>query len=262
MGKKVLILAKSGFGKSTSIGKQDYDDEETNIHIHIEGLDPHHTYVISATDKDLPFKGSRKMFPQTTYEALIAGDSKGRRISTNNAYTAAKIIEFLIQIPTIQNIVIDDTNYFQQDYMMANSLKSGWDAPKKAAHMLSAIFEAVQLASPTKNIYMLAHYESYKVNSAGDLEYRMKTTGQSSDNNITPEGKFDIMFFGKQYTDIATKTQKKVFITNFDGEFNAKSAPGMFPLEIPNDLGYVSKRIDQYYNGEEEEIVSEEPISN
>lgn len=255
MGKKVLILAKSGFGKSTSIGKQ--SEHENGLDIEIEGLDPYHTYVISATDKDLPFRGSRTMFPQTTYEKLVAGDVKGRRISTNNAYEAAKIILFLINVPPIHNIVIDDTNYFQQDYMMANSLKSGWDAPKKAAHMLGSIFDAIQAAGPTKNIYMMAHYESYKVNSAGDLEYRMKTTGQSADNNITPEGKFDIMFFGKQYIDIATKKQKKVFITNFDGEFNAKSAPGMFPLEIPNDLGYVARMIDKYYSGEEKLVVSD-----
>lgn len=252
MGKKVLILAESGFGKSTSIGKQSEHNPDLGLDIEIEGLDPHHTYVISATDKDLPFRGSRKMFPATTYEKLIAGDSTGRRISTNNAYTAAKIIEFLIGIPTIHNIVIDDTNYYQQDYMMANSLKGGYDAPKKSAHMLGAIFDAIQLASPTKNIYMMAHYESYKANTAGDIKFRMKTTGHSADNMITPEGKFDIMLFGKQTVNDATKKLEKVFVTNFDGEFNAKSAPGMFPLYIPNDLGYIARKIDEYYNSEAE----------
>lgn len=247
MGLKVLLLAESGFGKSSSIGKQDFDDDEENIHIHIEGLDPHHTYVISCTDKDLPFEGSREMFPITTWENLQAGDTVGRRISTNDAYTAAEIIKFLINIPTIQNIVIDDTNYYQQDYMMRNSLKAGYDAPKKAAHMLGSIFDAIQLAGPYKNIYMMAHYEGYKANSAGDIKYRMKTTGHSADNLITPDGKFDIMLFGKQYID-DTKQLRKVFVTRFDGEFNAKSAPGMFPLHIPNDLGYISKRITEFYN--------------
>lgn len=250
MGKKVLILAKSGFGKSTSIGEQ--HEHENGLDIDIEGLNPEHTYVISATTKDLPFRGSRRMFPETTWEALQRGDTKGRRISTNNAYIAAEVIKFLIPIEKIQNIVIDDVNYYQADYMMENSLKSGWDAPKKAAHMLGAIFNACELAGVVKNIYMMAHYESYKVNTAGDLEYRMKTTGQASNEYITPEGKFDIMFFGKQYIDEVTKKKVKVFVTNFDGEFNAKSAPGMFPLYIPNDLGYVAKKIDEYYNAEKE----------
>lgn len=141
--------------------------------------------------------------------------------------------------------------------MMTNSLKSGWDGPKKAAHMLAAIFEAMEMAGHTKNIYMMAHYEEYKANSNGDLEYRMKTTGQAANQHITPEGKFDILLFGKQYVDETDKKIKKVFVTNFDGEFNAKSAPGMFPLYIPNDLGYIAEKIDEYYNGESEENSSE-----
>ena len=55
---RVLILAPSGFGKSTSIGQlPEYG---------IIGLDPKDTYIISVTSKPLPFKGSSKIYPVTT----------------------------------------------------------------------------------------------------------------------------------------------------------------------------------------------------
>ena len=46
---KILILAKSGFGKSTSIGEIP--------ELGIKGLDPKETYLISCVNKPLPFRG-------------------------------------------------------------------------------------------------------------------------------------------------------------------------------------------------------------
>lgn len=246
MANKVLLLAPTGFGKSTAIGEQ--HEHENDLDIDIKGLDPKITYVISATSKDLPWRNSRNMFPNTTWDALQKGDVLGRRISTNDGYIAAKIIRFLIPTP-IQNIVIDDTNYFMQDHYMANSMKGGWDTPKKIGHIMSQIFDAVELAhSAGKNIYMMAHYEEYRKDNAGNLGFRMKTTGKATQEYITPEGKFDIMMFGKQYKEEGTNLIKKVFVTNFDGEYDgAKSPPGMFPLNIPNDLGIIEEYIKAYY---------------
>lgn len=65
---------------------------------------------------------------------------------------------------------------------------------------------------------------------------------------ITPEGKFDIVLFGKQSFDEQTKKITKNFVTNFDGRFPSKSPVGMFEeLYIPNDLGYVEKAVRAYY---------------
>lgn len=65
---------------------------------------------------------------------------------------------------------------------------------------------------------------------------------------ITPEGKFDIVLFGKQTYNEQTKKAEKVFVTNYDGQFPAKSPVGMFEkTHIPNDLGYVLEKINEYY---------------
>jgi hypothetical protein len=68
---------------------------------------------------------------------------------------------------------------------------------------------------------------------------------------ISPEGKFEIVLFADQQFDDNTKTVKKIFVTNYDGDLPAKSPVGMFDsIIIPNDLGYVLDKINEYNTGE------------
>ena len=111
---KVLILAKSGFGKSTSIGEIP--------ELGIKGLDPKETYLISCVNKPLPFRGASKKFPTTT----LANITKGSRIITKDAAEVAAAINILAKSP-YKYIVVDDLNYVSQDFYMKNALKGGWD---------------------------------------------------------------------------------------------------------------------------------------
>jgi hypothetical protein len=57
--------------------------------------------------------------------------------------------------------------------------------------------------------------------------------------------------FASQRQNEQEKTIHKFFVTNYDGEFPAKSPVGMFDtIEIPNDLGYVVNQIHKYNTGE------------
>ena len=113
---KALVLAKSGFGKSTSIGEIP--------ELGIKGLDPKTTFIISAVNKPLPFRGGKSQYVITD-KANIA---KGNRIITNQAQDVADIIRVLgNEKSPYQNIVLDDMNYISQDYYMKNALKGGWD---------------------------------------------------------------------------------------------------------------------------------------
>lgn len=235
---KILILAKSGFGKTTSIGEIP--------ELGLKGLDPKTTYLISCVNKPLPFRGANKKYVITTFEQI----NKGNRIITNDAETVAKTLDMLANSP-YKNIVLDDMNYISQDYYMKNALKGGWDTPKKIGYFMGKIFSAIEkYGDSDKNIIILAHGEEVPQQD-GRIYLKMKTTGKMVDEYVTPEGKFDVTLVGRSRFDAGQKKIVKEFITNED-EFTSspKSPYGMFPeLYIPNDLGLVVAKVNEYYNG-------------
>ena len=94
-------------------------------------------------------------------------------------------------------------------------------------------------------VFYLWHPEEDK-----ETGFKMKTVGTMVDSYLTLEGLFTVIL----YTKVEKTGDNKIkysFITNNDGKHPAKSPVGMFKdLYIPNDLGYVVKRIDEYNNGE------------
>lgn len=235
---RILVLAKSGFGKTFSMGQV----PELN---HI-GLDPKETYVISVTSKPLTFPKSRELY-KVAQKGKVA---TGNRYISNNPEEIATLLEQLLQSP-YKNIVVDDFNYLMQDYYMDNALKGGWDTPKKIGYFMGKIFSAIEkYGDSDKNIIILAHGEEVPQQD-GRIYLKMKTTGKMVDEYVTPEGKFDVTLVGRSRFDAGQKKIVKEFITNED-EFTSspKSPYGMFPeLYIPNDLGLVVAKVNEYYNG-------------
>lgn len=233
---KILLLAKSGFGKSTAIG----DIPELGI----KGLNPEETYLISAVNKPLPFRGANKKFVITTF----ADYTSGNRVITNDAKEVAALISALASPDCpYKNIVLDDMNYISQDYYMKNALKQGWDTPKQIGYGMGIIFDAINTVPEDKNVICLAHYEEYKDKNGDSISYRYKSTGNMVDSYITPEGKFEIVLYGKAYYDEKEKKSVRQFVTNDDGMYPAKSPVGMLPLYMPNDLGRVVEAVKAYY---------------
>ena len=173
---KCLVLAKSGFGKSTSIGKIP--------ELGIEGLNPKETYLISCVNKPLPFRGAAGKYKITTFAKI----AEGNRIITNDAKEIASIIEMLANSP-FKNIVLDDMNYISQDFYMKNALKGGWDTPKQIGYGMGLIFDAINKVPEDKNMICLAHFEEFKDKNGDSISYRYKSTGNMVDAYITPEGK-------------------------------------------------------------------------
>lgn len=236
---KILVLAKSGFGKSTSLGKiPEYD---------IKGLNPEETFIISTTSKPLPFRKSGEMY-KIVNQGLPPTKENGNRFISNDSAKITKVISFVQDNrPEIKNIVIDDLNYVMQDLYMQQSLKSGFDVFKKIGKAMDDIFTIME-KDETRNYICLAHFEEYKDSNADTISFRFKTVGKMVSDYITPEGKFDIVLFGKQSIGEDKKVVKN-FITNYDGEYPSKSPVGMFDeIYVPNDLGYVIDKVNEYYN--------------
>ena len=71
------------------------------------------------------------------------------------------------------------------------------------------------------------------------------------DDYITPEGKFDIILFGKSSFNAETKKAIKEFVKEFDGEYPAKYSLGALdalPDTFPNDLSIVVEELRKRYN--------------
>lgn len=181
---KILVLAKSGFGKTTS-----YCGREK---LGIKGLDPKETYVIQCISRGVPNPQFKLVSGVLKVENVGKPTQKikdsnilttGNRVQVDHLTgldkfaAVAEIIKILKKSP-FRNILIDDFNYLAQDFYMANAMKGGWDTPKQIGYGMGLIFDAFKDFPENKNIICLAHYEEYKDKNGDSISYKFKTTGK------------------------------------------------------------------------------------
>lgn len=251
---RILILARSGFGKTTS-----YCGREK---LGIKGLDPKETYVIQCVGRGVPNKNFKlvetplQMDPAKHVITNASILQTGNRICVEGItgldrfYAVANLIQILSKSP-FKNIIVDDFNYLSQDYYMANAMKGGWDTPKQIGYGMGLVFDAFKTISEKKNLICCAHYEEYKDKNGDSISYKFKTLGKMTDDYITPEGKFDVILFGKSSFNNETKQPVKEFVKEYDGEYPAKDSLGVLdelPAVFTNDLSLVVEAIDKFYN--------------
>lgn len=238
---KILILAPSGFGKTTSWAGREK--------LGIKGLDPKETYAIQCIGRGVP-NPNYKLCPSNEIKDM----AKGNRVQVDSVTgldrfkRVADLLDALKKSP-FKNIVIDDFNYLMQDYFMNNAMKGGWNTPKEIGFGIGLIFDAMKGYPEDKHIYVCAHYEKTNDND-GTVTYQMKTTGKMVNEYCTPQGKFDIILYGKQTYNEEEKKAIKTFVKDFDGTFPAKDSIGVLdgmPDEFPNDLALVSEELKKWY---------------
>lgn len=177
---KVLVLAKSGFGKTNSYcGRAKFG---------IKGLNPKETFVIQCVNRELP---NREYTLVTGFKPdgsdLKNFITKGNRIQVGNidGLDKFKLVSETIKLLALspfKNIVVDDFNYLSQDYYMDNAMKGGWDTPKQIGYGMGLIFKAFEAVSmANKDVFVLAHYEEYKDKNGDSISYKFKTTGAMVD---------------------------------------------------------------------------------
>lgn len=136
-----------------------------------------------------------------------------------------------------------------QDYFMNNAMKGGWQTPKEIGFGIGLIFDAMKGYPENKHIYVCAHYEKTNDND-GTVTYQMKTTGKMVNEYCTPQGKFDIILYGKQSYNEEEQKAVKTFVKDFDGTFPAKDSIGALDGlndEFTNDLHIVSEELKKFY---------------
>ena len=230
-----MVIAESGFGKSTAI----CPSEELGI----KGLDPNTTFIVNVSSKDLPARGWKKLYKHINGKDL----SSGNYVETNNGLDIAGLISILNEKkPEVNTLIIDDFQYIMADYYMDKAKTAGFDKFQDIGYFTGQIFKAIQKFKG--HVIILTHPE--EVQGTYGTTYKAKTAGKMIDQYITMEGKFDIVLYGAQDYDSKSKKAIKQFVTNFDGRYPAKSAPGMLPALMLNDLGLVVELVNKYYEGE------------
>ena len=220
--KLIGIVGQTGTGKSTSI----------------KHLDPKETYIINVAKKELPFKGSEKLYNV---------DSKNYK-EADDANEISRLLKTISEkAPHIKQIIIEDSNYIMGFNMVAKATETGFT---KFSLMAKDMVDLVRTARQLRDdliIYYFTHPET--IEDGGEIVgYKIKTAGKLIDNQINLEGLFTVVL----YTNVEEKKDGTIdynFVTNRYKKFPAKSPDGMFnELKIPNNLQEVSNTIREYYN--------------
>ena len=241
MANAVAVVTESGFGKTTSMGQIP--------ELGIKGLDPKETFLINVKNKPLPFRGWKNLY--TPVDISKGPPKEGNYFGSCNPYDIVKVMQYVsANRPDIKNLVVDDYQYVMSEEFMVNALKAGFDKFNKLAKNAYDIINTGISGREDLNFFLLTHSEV--IENGFQTSYKMKTIGKMLDSKVTLEGLFTIVLYGKQTWDDKEKKVTKQFVTNFDGQFPAKSPVGMFKdTYILNDLGAVAKALHDYNHGVE-----------
>jgi len=209
----VLIIGKSGTGKTTSL----------------RNLDPKDVILIQAVKKPLPFRTSNwKKWDKEKKQGSVFITDKAKTIIQwiDNAKKYGKKI-----------VIIDDFQYTMSNQFMRRSSEKGYFKFTDIAKDAWSIVQAVINSDDDIRVYILSHSSE---NDDGE-NIKMKTIGKLLDDKITMEGLFTIVLRS------IVKDGKFFFSTQNNGHDTCKSPIDLFDVEIDNDINVIDKQICNYY---------------
>ena len=220
--KLVGIVGATGTGKSTAI----------------KHLNPEETYIINVAKKELPFKGSEKLYnaENKNYKEIEDANEISRLLKTISE-----------KAPHIKNIIIEDSNYIMGFNMVAKATEVGYTKFSLMAKDMVDLFRTARQLRDDITVFYLTHPET--IEDGGEIVgYKIKTAGKLIDNQVLLEGLLTVCL----YTNVEENkdgSANYTFVTNRYKKMPAKSPDGMFAeLKIPNNLQLVVETLNKYYN--------------
>ena len=220
--KLVGIVGQTGTGKSSSI----------------KHLNPEETYIINVAKKELPFKGSEKLYnvEKKNYKEVDDANEISRLLKTISD-----------KAPHIKNIIIEDSNYIMGFNIVAKATEVGFTKFSVMARDMVDLFRTARQLRDDITVFYLTHPET--IEDGGEIiGYKIKTAGKLIDNQVLLEGLLTVcLYTSVEETKDGGATYS--FVTNRYKKMPAKSPAGMFnDIKIPNDLQLVVNTLNEYYN--------------
>ena len=218
--KLIGIVGETGTGKSTAI----------------KHLNPEETYIINVAKKELPFKGSEKLYNKENKNYKELDDPVG----------VTRLLKTISEKAThIKNVVIEDSNYLMGFRMVDKATEIGYTKFSVMAKDMVDMFRTSRRLRDDLVIFYFSHPETIE-DSGEIIGYKIKTAGKLIDNQVLLEGLLTVCL----YTDVEdTKDGANYsFLTNRYRKRPAKSPDGMIDkIKIPNNLQLVKDAIVEYY---------------
>lgn len=225
MANAVILLGKSGTGKSSSI----------------KGLDPKETVVLNVLGKKLPFKGSSSVY-----------NKENKNLFRIDEYQQA--INMLQGIdknaPHIHNVVIDDAIYIMRKEYFKRAKETGYGKYTELAQHFQQIISTIETIRDDINVFLILHSEDVQSDKT-TVGYKVSTIGQLIDSQYNPVEVVPMVLYSSVIYDDKGVASYGFFTHRFMNgtvEIPAKTPAGMFEDDfIPNDLGIVVKAMKEYY---------------
>ena len=220
MSKLIALVGDTGNGKSHSI----------------QYLDPKETYIINVAGKELPFKGSAKLYNR---------ENKNYK-DVSDAVEIQRLLQTLSETAThIKTVIIEDGNYLMGFNLVSKATEVGYTKFSIMAQQMVNLIQGAKKLRDDMTIIYFSHQE--EVEDSGEITtYKMKTAGKLIDSQIKLEGLFTVVLYA--LTETKGDKTDYFFATNRYKKYPAKSPQGMFEdLKIPNDLKIVVEKVEEYY---------------
>ena len=220
--KLIGIVGQTGTGKSTAI----------------KHLNPKETYIINVAKKELPFKGSEKLYnaENKNYKEIDDANEITRLLKTISD-----------KAPHIKNIIIEDSNYIMGFAIVSKATEVGYMKFSIMARDMVELFREARNLRDDLKVFYFTHPEV--IEDGGEIVgYKIKTAGKLIDNQIILEGLMTVCLY-TYVEDSKDGSATYNLLTNRYKKYPAKSPDGMFEdIKIPNNLQLVADTIDAYYN--------------
>ena len=225
MGNVVMILGRSGTGKSTAI----------------KTLDTKETVVINVLKKRLPFKGSGSLYNKENKNLFNVDDYASinsfiESINKNAGY--------------VKNIVVDDLTYVMRKEYFKSAKVTGFTKFVDMGAHFQSIIQTAENTREDLNVFLVMHCEEI-ISDNVIVGFKPSTIGKMIDSTYNPVEVVPMVLFSSVKYD---ENKKPIygFYTHrcMEGntEIPAKSPDGMFDVDfVPNDLGLIVKAMNEYY---------------